>query len=753
MRRSLFFSLLFVLLLSSCISPSGYWLEGKGAYDRGQYQLAINYWTMPEVVSYAPNISGYSNHYRWLGHAYYKNKNYRKAVEAYKKALEHRPQRAELETECWDGIKDSYHALFEELRGSNQLKAAIPLMKEAIAVDPKQFLFHADLGYVYNELKQHDEAIESLRKALELKDDATTYNNLGWAYYNKQKYDEALRHFNKAIQLDPKMNYSFPGRAWSNYFLGNFEESLRDFNKILESAKPDDKTNLQWYYRGKAWSYLGLGDAETAFGFIKKAKEILEYDTSYEHSMMYYAMGDKAKAWQYRGGRGMVGVNSKSYSKGVITGVEVEGVTKGGPAENAGVMQGDILLSVNNEAIKDDADFFNKVRVLSPGMTASMRILREGVERDVKIRIGSAEIRMEQEELVAPVLAKKKGGRTYTSLVPQQKTSFKPVVEDKAAPLRPDTYAVIIGIDYNGRHDIPNLQFAANDAKKVYDIFTDPYYGGIPQENVTLLLNEKATRNEMVAALRKVKNWDGYVYVYYSGHGAPKTKDDKFSDGFLVPYDAVITDPEAMEDTSIKISYLKELVDSSQAKGVMVALDACFTGGGKSIIPKGGKPLVGMMASSELIKVQGLQKVIITSSAVNQQSWEDETELKSGIFSHYFIESLTGRANKDVWVRVDDIANYIKENVPKAVRKLKGVEQVPQIAGTGNFPVTRNWERAKIMDVDIAKSKLKAAFEKGLITADQLSKSVDELKASVKSKILEAFLEGKIDERKFGELY
>jgi len=103
-----------------------------------------------------------------------------------------------------------------------------------------------------------------------------------------------------------------------------------------------------------------------------------------------------------------------------------------------------------------------------------------------------------------------------------------------------------------------------------------------------LLLNEKATRNEMISALRRIKNWNGYVYVYYSGHGAPKTKGDKFIDAFLVPNDVVITDPEAMEDTAIKVSYLQELVETSNAKGIMLALDACFIGGGKSIVPKEG---------------------------------------------------------------------------------------------------------------------------------------------------------------------
>jgi hypothetical protein len=345
--------------------------------------------------------------------------------------------------------------------------------------------------------------------------------------------------------------------------------------------------------------------------------------------------------------------------------------------------------------------------------------------------------------LVPPVAEK-------TVQYPQEKPSLS---DDKLPPIRPDTYAIVIGIDYKGRHDIPNLQYPSQDAKKVYDILTDPKYGGVPKENSILLLNEKATRNEMISALRKTKNWDGYVYVYYSGHGAPKAIEDKFVDAYLVPYDVVITDPEAMEDTSIKISYLNDLVDASQAKGVMVALDACFTGGGKSIVPKGGKPLVLMGVSPELIKPKGMGKVVITSSAANQQSWEDETEIKGGIFSYFLLEGLKGKAGKDVWVKVDELANYIKENVPRTARKLKGAEQNPQVSGKADFAVTRNWEKAKVMDIEIARGKLKSAFEKGHITAEQLSKAMDELKTQKRTKTLEAFLEGKIDEKKFGELY
>ena len=330
-------------------------------------------------------------------------------------------------------------------------------------------------------------------------------------------------------------------------------------------------------------------------------------------------------------------------------------------------------------------------------------------------------------------------------------TPKPPPVEEKLPPLRDDAYAVIIGIDYRNRDDISHLKYPSEDAKKIYDIFTDPKYGGIPKENTTLLLNENATRVRMLSALRSIKNIDGYIYVYYSGHGAPKMKEDKAVDAYLIPSDVSIKDPEIMEDTSITISYLQDIIKQSKAKGVMVALDACFSGGGeKSITVKGGKPLVGMFAP-KLIEQTGTERVIITSSAMEEQSWEDDTEIKGGIFSHYLLEGLKGKAGKKAWVVVDELTDYIKGNVIRTARKLKGVAQNPQVSGNGSFTITRNWQRGVV--IESAKEKLRIAFSNKVITLEQLNKAIGELDSGTYSKELDLFLDGKIDEKAFGMLY
>ncbi|MGE4267935.1 MAG: caspase family protein [Deferribacterales bacterium] len=432
-------------------------------------------------------------------------------------------------------------------------------------------------------------------------------------------------------------------------------------------------------------------------------------------------------------------VTSNTRFRAGLSGVEVVGVMPNSPAETAGIHTGDIIADVNGTPVTSAENFVSFIGSQAPSAKITLYVIRGTRPSYFDVVLGST------------ADAGKPAQQTYAAVpVPAAEPQ---TAESELPPYRTDAYAVVIGIDYKGRSDIPTLKYASADAQDVYNILTDRRYGGIPKENAVLLLNENATRNNIVAALRKIRTWDGYMYVYFSGHGAPVTSGEKVTDALIVPYDSVLSDPDSLSDTAVRVSYIEDMVDNSNAKGVLVALDACFTGSGKSIVAKGGKPIVGMMAAPDIIKTVGSGRVIITSSAANQQSWEDDSEYKSGLFSHFFKEGLTGKGGSGVWVTINDISEYIKNNVAKAAFRLKGQQQDPQVIGNGDFTVSRNWEKSRLMDEETGKNKLKALFEKGLINSAQLSKGMDELKKPVKSKLMDAFLKGKIDDKSFGELY
>ncbi len=278
-----------------------------------------------------------------------------------------------------------------------------------------------------------------------------------------------------------------------------------------------------------------------------------------------------------------------------------------------------------------------------------------------------------------------------TIVVPSAPEGGAASTETALPPVREDAMAVVIGTDYSGREDVPELRYATSDAKKVYDVITDPRYGGVPKENTVLLLGSRANKEEISSALQRIRNWNGYVFVYFSGHGAPDIRERGSSGGYLVPDDADVSNPESLNRTAVSMSQVRELLDRSRAKAVLVAVDACFTGTGKSVMVDGAKPLVGFVAPKKARGFSRGGRVILTASTGNQASWEDRTELHEGIFTHYLLGALKGKAGSEEWVNSQELVRYVKTKVPQAAERLKGVLQVPQAVGGGIFKVARNW--------------------------------------------------------------
>ncbi|HWP83580.1 MAG TPA: DegQ family serine endoprotease [Terriglobia bacterium] len=69
-------------------------------------------------------------------------------------------------------------------------------------------------------------------------------------------------------------------------------------------------------------------------------------------------------------------------------GALVGDITPGSPAEKAGLRRGDVVLSINGEAISETRELSLKVAMMSPGTTVQLRVLRERREIDVPVILG-----------------------------------------------------------------------------------------------------------------------------------------------------------------------------------------------------------------------------------------------------------------------------------------------------------------------------------------------------------------------------
>jgi len=150
-------------------------------------------------------------------------------------------------------------------------------------------------------------------------------------------------------------------------------------------------------------------------------------------------------------------------------------------------------------------------------------------------------------------------------------------------------------------------------------------------------------------------------------------------------------------------------------------------------------------------------KNTVTDAAGNVLfSDETATETKK-TFQAVYSES----AYIDNWA--DVMASAVNDTLLKATRSLADSGEIrayaknrsgdsggpPQPAGTAPTGAVAQ----PPVDLASVRVKLKDAFEKGAISVEQLSRALEEGGRTPRSKILDAFLEDKIDAKKFGELY
>jgi len=94
--------------------------------------------------------------------------------------------------------------------------------------------------------------------------------------------------------------------------------------------------------------------------------------------------------------RGWIGVEAReitpemgeSFRMGATTGVLIEGVLRGGPAERAGLKPGDILVAIEGKPVNDPNAMLNLVAALVPGKHASIKLRRDNKDVDVQVAVG-----------------------------------------------------------------------------------------------------------------------------------------------------------------------------------------------------------------------------------------------------------------------------------------------------------------------------------------------------------------------------
>ncbi len=352
---------------------------------------------------------------------------------------------------------------------------------------------------------------------------------------------------------------------------------------------------------------------------------------------------------------------------------------------------------------------------------------------------------------------------TVTPKPEKQQAELEPTVtpepvEVTYAVQRPENvYAVIIGIgDYQDER-IPPLQYTENDAKGLYDVLTDPNYGGIPKDNIQLLLDEKATMTNIKTAigrwLSQQAKADDMVIVYYSGHGAPEENDK-----YWVTYEA---DIDNLYATALSNNEIFNMLNRVRSNRMVTFLDSCYSA---ATVNKKNQTR-GLLVDIPWEKFSGEGRVTISASDGKQLSLELES-YGHGVFTYYLLEGLKGKADgaagteRDGVVEVEELWNYVKRHVTETARK-QGNDQTPVFQGTlaARLPLTYDLDyleekrQQEQLEVREKQTKLQQLFEAGTIRADHFDCAFLMLEGGKTNGYLEGLLVDDISPKTFERLF
>ena len=282
-----------------------------------------------------------------------------------------------------------------------------------------------------------------------------------------------------------------------------------------------------------------------------------------------------------------------------------------------------------------------------------------------------------------------------------------------------NSFALLIGASSKGE------EYMADDAKAIKKVLLDKKYAGYPKENVILLTDKKANRENILNAfdsLAKKLNKDSNVILYYSGHGE-EAYDKKANEFWYYLKLAGITN-ESQKTHRVKDNELKEKINALIADRIIFFFDCCHAQGltkGEGILDASEKLEDRINEQGDQVKLNPegmLQNIddeegmaIISACKDEQKSYKINGEPNS-IFTTCLLEVLRGEhqpAFVEPYIRLTDVIEYVLENVPKRALE-EGQSQKPFV----NIQFDYNFELSK---APVEKIITEESFNKNLIAS------------------------------------
>lgn len=215
-------------------------------------------------------------------------------------------------------------------------------------------------------------------------------------------------------------------------------------------------------------------------------------------------------------------------------------------------------------------------------------------------------------------------------------------------------YAVLIGCGtYSQDGELQALRCPPKDVDALKDLLESEDYGYFSEISVLKDAPHYECTRTMLKILKSAR-MDDLVLIYYSGHGKLGVRGGLH----LATADTEIRELEA---TSIPVDSIRNFVQASSTRKIILILDCCYSGRAGTAFLKSG-------VEDQLQQVQESGIYILTASSrdeVAQERDEDEYSL----FTKYILEGIQeGKADvgDKGFVSIDDIYSYSEEQMRRS---------------------------------------------------------------------------------------
>jgi hypothetical protein len=239
------------------------------------------------------------------------------------------------------------------------------------------------------------------------------------------------------------------------------------------------------------------------------------------------------------------------------------------------------------------------------------------------------------------------------------------------------SWAVVVGVDRFKHRTVSRLNYAANDARSVAKALVPL---GFPEKNITMLLDEQATRGAiervLSSVIRRAAGPNDRLVIFFATHGLTLSLPGGGEEGYLLPHDG---DPEDLPLTALAMQQLKQIGQRIPAKHILIAVDACY--GGFSLL-RAQAPAVTDRRYLELVGRSRVMQVL----AAGRKDEPVIEERGHGVFTRKLIDGLEGHAddNRDGLITLSELGAWMHPRVAQA-SDYKQDMQWGSLDGEGQF--------------------------------------------------------------------